>query len=240
MIADSVAFCRAQGKRVVYDAEHFFDAYRDDPGYALACLEAAVEAGAENVTLCDTNGSSLPDQVGAATGGGRRRVWASGSSSASTSTTTPAAASPTRWPPSREGARLVQGTINGYGERCGNANLTSILPALQLKMGFEVVGAEQLATADRDRPLRRRALQPDPEPRRALRRPQRLRPQGRDARRRGRRRRPHLRAHRPGRGRQPARRPALRALGQGDDPRPGRAGRARDRRRGARRGRSSG
>src|SRR5262249_45637654 len=66
MIADSVGFCRERGKRVVYDAEHYFDAYRDDPGYALACLEAAVGAGAENLTLCDTNGSSLPDQVAAA------------------------------------------------------------------------------------------------------------------------------------------------------------------------------
>ena len=65
MIADSVEFCRAQGKRVIYDAEHFFDGYRDDAGYALACLEAAVAAGAENLSLCDTNGSSLPDQVAA-------------------------------------------------------------------------------------------------------------------------------------------------------------------------------
>ena len=99
MIADSVAFCREQGKRVVYDAEHFFDGYRDDPGYALECLRAAVEAGAENVTLCDTNGSSLPDQVAEATAavvdGSRRR----GSRSASTPTTTPSAGSPTRWPP---------------------------------------------------------------------------------------------------------------------------------------------
>ncbi len=67
MIAESVAFCRERGKRVVYDAEHFFDAYREDPGYALSCLEAAIDAGAENVTLCDTNGASLPNQVAAAT-----------------------------------------------------------------------------------------------------------------------------------------------------------------------------
>ena len=60
MIADSVAFLAGQGKRVIYDAEHFFDAFRDDPDYALRCLRAAAEAGAENVTLCDTNGSSLP------------------------------------------------------------------------------------------------------------------------------------------------------------------------------------
>src|SRR4029079_7042252 len=66
MIADSVGFLTAQGKRVIYDAEHFFDAFRDDPDYALRCLRAAAEAGAENVTLCDTNGSSLPAEVSAA------------------------------------------------------------------------------------------------------------------------------------------------------------------------------
>ena len=67
MIVDSVNYARSQGKRVVYDAEHFFDAWRDDPGYALECLRAAVGAGAENVTLCDTNGSSLPAQITEAT-----------------------------------------------------------------------------------------------------------------------------------------------------------------------------
>ena len=86
MIVDSVNFCRAEGKRVVYDAEHFFDAWRDDSGYALECLRAAVAAGAENVTVCDTNGSSLPDQVASA--GGRR--------SGSTPTTTSSAGSRTR------------------------------------------------------------------------------------------------------------------------------------------------
>src|SRR5262245_16370159 len=67
MIADSVAFLREAGKRVIYDAEHFFDGWRDDPGYALECLRAAASAGAENVTICDTNGSSLPSQVAEAT-----------------------------------------------------------------------------------------------------------------------------------------------------------------------------
>src|SRR5918992_482331 len=67
MIADSVGFLVAQGKRVIYDAEHFFDGYRADPDYALSCVRAAAEAGAENVTLCDTNGSSLPAQVAEAT-----------------------------------------------------------------------------------------------------------------------------------------------------------------------------
>ena len=211
MIADSVAFCRGGASGSIYDAEHFFDGYRDDPGYALACLEAAIGAGAENVTLCDTNGSSLPDQVAEATAPSSP-AWGRGSRSGSTSTTTPSCGVANSLAAVREGARLVQGTVNGYGERCGNANLASILPALQLKMGFDVVCAEQLAAPRRDRPLRRRALQRDAEPRPALRRPQRLRPQGRDARRRGRRRRPHLRAHRPRGGRQPARHPALGAL----------------------------
>ncbi len=144
MIADSVAFCRAQGKRVVYDAEHFFDAYRDDSGYALECLGAAIEAGAENVTLCDTNGSSLPDQVAAATRevvaklGERAEVGIHVHDDAGCGVANSLAAV-------GEGARMVQGTVNGYGERCGNANLTTILPNLQLKLGFDVVSPEQLA-----------------------------------------------------------------------------------------------
>src|SRR3954468_3692429 len=71
MIAESVAFLAGEGKRVVYDAEHFFDAYRGDPAYAIACLRAAADAGAENVTLCDTNGASLPHEVAAAVRGVR-------------------------------------------------------------------------------------------------------------------------------------------------------------------------
>ena len=145
MIAESVDFCCAQGKRVVYDAEHFFDAYRDDAGYALECLEAASGAGAENVTLCDTNGSSLPDQIAAATAdaaarlGERVELGIHVHDDAGCGVANSLAAV-------REGARLVQGTVNGYGERCGNANLTTILPALQLKLGFEVVSAGKLAT----------------------------------------------------------------------------------------------
>jgi 2-isopropylmalate synthase len=144
MIADSVAFCRGRGKRVVYDAEHFFDGYREDGGYALECLRAAAEAGAENLTLCDTNGSSLPDQVAEATTavfaelGDGVEVGIHVHNDAECGVANSLAAV-------REGARLVQGTVNGYGERCGNANLVSILPALQLKMGFDVVPAERLA-----------------------------------------------------------------------------------------------
>jgi 2-isopropylmalate synthase len=145
MIGDSVAFCRAEGKRVVYDAEHFFDGYREDAGYALECLRAAVAAGAENVTLCDTNGSSLPEQIAAATRdvvaqlGEGVEVGIHVHDDAGCGVANSLAAV-------GEGARLVQGTVNGYGERCGNANLTSILPALQLKLGYRVVSPEQLAS----------------------------------------------------------------------------------------------
>ncbi|HEX2706932.1 MAG TPA: citramalate synthase [Solirubrobacterales bacterium] len=145
MIADSVAFCAERGKRVVYDAEHFFDGYRDDPGYALSCLQAAIDAGAENVALCDTNGSSLPSQIAEATAavnarlGERIEIGIHVHDDIGCGVANSLAAV-------REGARVVQGTVNGYGERCGNANLTTILPTLQLKMGFEVVSEEQLAS----------------------------------------------------------------------------------------------
>jgi 2-isopropylmalate synthase len=145
MIADSIAFCREQGKRAVFDAEHFFDGYRDDPDYALECARAAAEAGAENVTLCDTNGGSLPGFVGEATAavvaalGDRAEVGIHTHNDSECAVANSLAAV-------EAGARLVQGTLNGYGERCGNANLASILPALQLKMGFDVVAPAQLAS----------------------------------------------------------------------------------------------
>ncbi len=146
MIADSIAFCRGQGKRPVFDAEHFFDGYRDDPGYALECVRAAAEAGAENVTLCDTNGGSLPQhvrgvtaEVTAALADTEVEVGIHTHNDSECAVANSLAAV-------EAGARLVQGCVNGYGERCGNANLASILPALQLKMGFDVVSPEQLAT----------------------------------------------------------------------------------------------
>jgi 2-isopropylmalate synthase len=143
MIADSVCYLVARDKRVVYDAEHFFDAWRDDSGYALECLRAAVSAGAENVTLCDTNGSSLPFQVAEATAavvevlGDRVEVGIHTHNDAECGVANSLAAV-------EAGARLVQGTMNGYGERTGNANLVSILPALQLKMGYECVPVDRL------------------------------------------------------------------------------------------------
>ncbi|WDT94516.1 citramalate synthase [Thermoleophilum album] len=144
MISESVAFLVEQGKRVIYDAEHFFDAWGDDPDYALRCLRAAVEAGAECVTLCDTNGATLPPAVAAATArvvaelGEHVTVGIHTHDDAGCGVANSLVAV-------EAGARLVQGTINGYGERCGNANLTTIIPNLQLKMGFACVEADKLA-----------------------------------------------------------------------------------------------
>jgi 2-isopropylmalate synthase len=143
MIVDSVNLCRSEGKRVIYDAEHFFDAWRDDSGYALECLRAAVAAGAENVTLCDTNGASLPAQVAEATAavvrelGERAAVGIHTHNDAECGVANSLGAV-------EAGARLVQGTVNGCGERCGNANLISILPALQLKLGYDCVPEQRL------------------------------------------------------------------------------------------------
>jgi 2-isopropylmalate synthase len=142
MIRDSVAYLVNAGKRVIYDAEHFFDGYRDDAGYALECLRAAAEAGAENVTLCDTNGSSLPGQVAEATksvvGQLDVAVGIHTHNDLECAVANSLAAV-------EEGASLVQGTMNGIGERTGNANLTSILPDLQVKLGYRCVEPEQLA-----------------------------------------------------------------------------------------------
>ena len=144
MIAESVAFLVGEGKRVVYDAEHFFDAYRDDAGYALDCLRAAAVAGAETVAICDTNGSSLPGQVAEATAavvaavGDRVRVAIHCHNDAEVGVANSLAAI-------EAGAGQVQGTMNGVGERTGNANLVSIIANLQLKMGRRVLSDEQLA-----------------------------------------------------------------------------------------------
>ncbi len=148
MIAESVAFLRARGKRVIYDAEHFFDGFRDDAAYALRCLRAAAGAGAENLTLCDTNGSSLPTQVAEATGAvaGGLGGSANGGPSLGIHTHDDAGCGVANALAAVErGARLVQGTMNGYGERCGNANLVTILPTLQLKLGLSCVEPERLA-----------------------------------------------------------------------------------------------
>jgi 2-isopropylmalate synthase len=145
MIADSIAFLRAQGKRPVFDAEHFFDGYRDDAAYALECVRAAADAGAENVTLCDTNGGSLPAFVAEATAAVAADLGDEVELGIHTHNDSECAVA-NSLAAVEAGARLVQGCVNGYGERCGNANLASILPALQLKMGYDVVSEEQLAS----------------------------------------------------------------------------------------------
>lgn len=143
MINDSVVFLCGEGKRVIYDAEHFFDGFRDDPEYALECVTAAADGGAESVVLCDTNGASLPSQIAAATAsvvealGDRVRVGIHTHDDAGVGVANSLAAV-------EAGATHVQGTVNGYGERTGNANLITILPNLQLKMGFECVSDAQL------------------------------------------------------------------------------------------------
>jgi 2-isopropylmalate synthase len=142
MIAESVEFLVAAGKRVLLDAEHFFDGFTLDAGYALACLRAAADAGAERLVLCDTNGGSLPPQirmafsvVNEALDGAALGIHTHDDSGCGVANTLAAVES---------GATQVQGTINGIGERTGNANLVTIIADLQLKMGFEVLAPERL------------------------------------------------------------------------------------------------
>jgi 2-isopropylmalate synthase len=149
MIAESVGFLVAAGKRVIYDAEHFFDGFADDSAYALRCLHAAAEAGAETVVCCDTNGGTLPHEAAAAMGEVVAALGANGSGSVQIGIHTHDDAGcgvANALAGVRSGATHVQGTVNGYGERCGNANLISIIPNLQLKLGYECLSADQLAT----------------------------------------------------------------------------------------------
>jgi 2-isopropylmalate synthase len=146
IIAESVAFLVGEGKRVVYDAEHFFDGFADDPAYALKCLRAAADAGAETVTCCDTNGGTLPEAISLAmadvagalrASGARIGIHCHDDAGCGVAGTLAAVA---------QGATHVQGTINGYGERCGNANLVTIVANLQLKLGHNCLTESQLAS----------------------------------------------------------------------------------------------
>jgi 2-isopropylmalate synthase len=146
MISDSVAFLASQGKRVIYDAEHFFDGFADDPAYALRCVKAAADAGAGTVVCCDTNGGTLPDQVAAAMTAVVAELGPAGvgvgihcHDDAGCGVANSVAAV-------QQGANHVQGTINGYGERCGNANLVTIVANLQLKLGYECLSDAQLSS----------------------------------------------------------------------------------------------
>jgi 2-isopropylmalate synthase len=141
MIADSVACCRAAGREVFYDAEHFFDGYRHNPDYALATLRAAEQAGATVLILCDTNGGTLPDALAEAVAAVRRHVRCELGIHCHNDSEVAVANSLAAV---RAGATQVQGTINGIGERCGNADLVSVIANLGLKLGHEVLRPESL------------------------------------------------------------------------------------------------
>jgi 2-isopropylmalate synthase len=134
MIAESVAHLRGRLDEVIFDAEHFFDGYRANPGYALDCVKAAADAGARWIVLCDTNGGALPDEVERIVREAAKRVPGDRLGIHCHNDTENAVANSLA--AVRAGARQVQGTLNGLGERCGNANLVSVIPSLMLKMGF--------------------------------------------------------------------------------------------------------
>lgn len=142
MIADSVAYLKAAGRRVVFDAEHFFDGYKANAAYALACLRAASEAGADSLDLCETNGGALPFEVEevvavvvAALPGQALGVHCHNDSGCAVANTLAAV---------RAGVTQVQGTVNGIGERVGNTDLLTVIADLELKMGVSCVGPDRL------------------------------------------------------------------------------------------------
>ena len=144
-------FLKEKGMEVFYDAEHFFDGYKATREYALKCLRTAVEAGAASLVLCDTNGGALPEDVAEAVkaackvaGGVQVGMHAHNDSGLGIANTMAAV---------KAGATQVQGTINGYGERCGNANLCVIIPNIKLKMGIDCITDQQLVQIDRSSPL---------------------------------------------------------------------------------------
>jgi len=141
IITDSVAYMKSRVDEVIFDAEHFFDGYRSNPEYAIECLRAAQEGGADWIVLCDTNGGRLPSDIRAAITALAGEI------------TTPLGihchndgelAVANTMAAVEMGVRQVQGTINGFGERCGNLNLCSLIPNLQLKMGKKCIDPEQL------------------------------------------------------------------------------------------------
>ncbi|HAC33749.1 MAG TPA: citramalate synthase [Gammaproteobacteria bacterium] len=135
MIGDSIRYCVDQGREAVYDAEHFFDGYKANPEFALSCLHTALDAGARWAVLCDTNGGTLPDEVAAISAevceklpGSRLGIHCHNDTGNAVANSLAAV---------NAGVRQVQGTLNGLGERCGNANLVTLLPLLMLRLGFE-------------------------------------------------------------------------------------------------------
>lgn len=147
-IRDSVAAAKSKGREVLVDCEHFFDGYKANPDYALACAKAAYESGARWVVLCDTNGGTLPHEVERIVGETVKHIPGSHIGIHVHNDTEQAVANSLA--AVRAGARQIQGTLNGIGERCGNANLTSIIPTLKLKPEF----AERFETGISDAQLR--------------------------------------------------------------------------------------
>jgi 2-isopropylmalate synthase len=143
LIRESIFYLKSQSKEVIYDAEHFFDGYKDNPNYAIYTLQAARDAGADWLVLCDTNGGTLSHEVEHIVQdvvklvGGAIGIHAHNDAEMAVANSVAAI---------RAGCRQVQGTINGYGERCGNANLCSIIPNLQIKLGYTGLSDEQLQT----------------------------------------------------------------------------------------------
>ncbi|MFE4573503.1 citramalate synthase [Paenibacillus chitinolyticus] len=141
MIFDSVRYLKSCGLEVIYDGEHFFDGYKNNPDYALQTIRQAQEAGADWIVLCDTNGGSMPEEIFEIVSEVKKQITTPVGIHAHNDCELGVANSLAAV---RAGARQVQGTMNGYGERCGNANLCSVIPNLQLKLGFACISDEQL------------------------------------------------------------------------------------------------
>jgi 2-isopropylmalate synthase len=141
MISESVKYLKKKGLEVLFDAEHFFDGYKENPKYAVRTIEAAAQGGADWVVLCDTNGGTMPHEVSSIVRDVRENVGvpmgihAHNDCECAVANTLAAV---------REGASMVHGTVNGYGERCGNANLCSVIPDLALKMNADCISLERL------------------------------------------------------------------------------------------------
>lgn len=142
MIHDSIRYLKQAGREVVFDAEHFFDGYKHNPAYALRAIRTAREAGADTVVLCDTNGSAFPDEITtiikesvAVLEGTKIGIHCHNDMDLATANSIAAVLA---------GAVHLQGTLNGFGERCGNANLCILIPNLQLKRGYDCIPPEQL------------------------------------------------------------------------------------------------
>ncbi len=142
LCAESIAYLRSKGVEAIFDAEHFFDGYKENPEYAMKVLAAAAIAGANVLVLCDTNGGSLPEQIYEVT---RKVCETLGSITVGIHTHNDTdCATANSLAAVRAGARHVQGTINGMGERCGNADLCAVIPGLAFKMGLETLPSEKM------------------------------------------------------------------------------------------------